>query len=56
MSRTIEIRPQDLPLCCPLPGQTVWDRHPRVYLPLAENQGKIDCPYCGTHYCLKEKE
>jgi uncharacterized Zn-finger protein len=27
--------------------------HPRVYLHLAEN-GKVDCPYCGRRYVLKE--
>lgn len=27
--------------------------HPRVWLNM-EGHGKIDCPYCGRHYVLKE--
>lgn len=27
--------------------------HPRVYLHIAES-GKVDCPYCGRQYVLKE--
>ena len=27
--------------------------HPRVWLNM-EGKGKIDCPYCGRHFILKE--
>lgn len=43
-----------LPLSCPLPGQTLWNLHPKVYLPI-ESLGKATCPYCGTHYVLSNQ-
>ena len=41
----------DLPLCCPMPDQRLWDGHPRVYLPIEET-GFAKCPYCETRYTL----
>lgn len=41
----------DLPLSCPMPGQCLWDAHPRVYLAL-DKEGHAQCPYCGTRYEL----
>lgn len=41
----------DLPLSCPLPGMTLWNSHPRVYLPV-EDSGGAKCPYCGAEYEL----
>ncbi|HET8807414.1 MAG TPA: zinc-finger domain-containing protein [Methylophaga sp.] len=46
-----QIRPEDLPLCCPLPEMAVWNSHPRVYLSL-EDQDEVRCPYCGTLFKL----
>lgn len=46
-----EITEQDLPLCCPMADQRVWDGHPRVYLPITKT-GEVTCPYCETHYTL----
>ena len=51
--RRYEIGPQQLPLCCPLDDQRLWDAHPRVYLPI-EKKGYITCPYCDSEYILKE--
>ena len=42
---------QDLPLCCPMPNMTLWNGHPRVYLPIEET-GEASCPYCGARYRL----
>jgi len=42
-----------LPLCCPRPGDEVWNMHPRVYLPI-EKTGEATCPYCGAHYRLED--
>jgi uncharacterized Zn-finger protein len=42
-----------LPLCCPLPEDEVWNMHPRVYLPI-EKTGEATCPYCGTKYLLQD--
>jgi len=46
---------QDLPLCCPTPEMTLWDMHPRVYLPI-EKTGKATCPYCSVQYVLQSKK
>lgn len=43
----------DLPLHCPLDGMSLWNSHPRVYLPI-EATGKAKCPYCGADYSLKD--
>lgn len=48
-----EIRRADLPLHCPMPGSTLWNSHPRVFLPI-EDTGKAKCPYCGAEYVLKD--
>ena len=42
----------DLPLHCPMPGMSLWNSHPRVYLPIEET-GVAKCPYCGAVYTLK---
>jgi len=50
--RYIEVTAEDLPLHCPTPAMSLWNSHPRVYLPL-EEKGEALCPYCGTLYKLK---
>ena len=46
---------KDLPLSCPLPGDEVWNMHPRVYLPIDEEpSGELTCPYCGARYRLQK--
>lgn len=47
-----EVTTDDLPLCCPMPNMTLWNSHPRVYLPI-ERSGEVKCPYCGAVYVLK---
>ncbi len=42
---------EQLPLHCPLPEMSLWNQHPRVYLPI-EDSGKEKCPYCGTEFIL----
>lgn len=50
----IKIQPGDLPLSCPRPGETLWNMHPRVYLPIEDTpEGRILCPYCGAIYELE---
>lgn len=52
----VEVLAKDLPLCCPTPSMTLWNMHPKVYLPIEET-GTADCYFCGTHYVLvKESE
>ncbi|MCK5668016.1 MAG: zinc-finger domain-containing protein [Gammaproteobacteria bacterium] len=50
--KTFEIGRAELPLHCPTPEMSLWNSHPRVYLPIEET-GKAKCPYCGAAYFLK---
>ena len=47
----IELKPEDLPAHCPVEGTSLWNSHPRVYLPV-EEEGTSKCPYCGAEYEL----
>lgn len=47
-----EITPDDLPLHCPMEGMSLWNSHPRVYLPIREGSEER-CPYCGAVYVLQ---
>ncbi len=47
-----EIGPDDLPLHCPLPGTTLWNSHPRVFIEVSST-GVGKCSYCGAVYRLK---
>jgi uncharacterized Zn-finger protein len=46
-----QVRKQDLPLSCPMPGMYLWNSHPKVFLPI-EEKGDVKCPYCAAIYCL----
>lgn len=48
-----EIGRSHLPLHCPLPEMSLWNSHPRVFLPI-ENTGYAKCPYCGADYRLRD--
>ena len=48
-----EVSRADLPLHCPMDGMSLWNSHPRVFLPIEET-GQAKCPYCGADYVLKE--
>jgi uncharacterized Zn-finger protein len=48
-----EVSRADLPLACPMPGMSLWNSHPRVYLAV-EASGSARCPYCGAVYVLKD--
>jgi uncharacterized Zn-finger protein len=52
--RSVLIAPKDLPVHCPLPNSSLWNSHPRVYIPLQETaSGRVLCPYCGTEFILE---
>jgi uncharacterized Zn-finger protein len=51
-STTYEVETSDLPLSCPMPEMTLWNSHPRVFLPI-EQTGSAKCPYCGAEYTLR---
>ena len=48
-----EVSRADLPLHCPMPGMSIWNSHPRVYLPV-KAEGRATCPYCGAEFVLKD--
>jgi len=48
----IEVKVEDLPIHCPVPGSSLWNSHPRVYIPVQENGGEAKCPYCGATFEL----
>lgn len=51
------IRLKHLPLHCPLPGTSLWNSHPRIFLPIEDMPDrKIRCPYCGTLYTLVDSD
>ena len=37
---------------CPMPSMSLWNSHPRVYLPI-EATGCAKCPYCSAEFVLK---
>jgi len=51
-SKSYEVEASDLPLSCPMPDMTLWNSHPRVYLPI-EQTGSAKCPYCGAEFTLR---
>ena len=51
-ARSYEVEESDLPLACPMPSMSLWNSHPRVYLPI-EATGFAKCPYCSAEYVLK---
>ena len=51
--RIYEVTRDQLPLSCPTPEMTLWNSHPRVYLPIEET-GRARCPYCSAEFVLKD--
>ncbi|WP_456372743.1 zinc-finger domain-containing protein [Thiolapillus sp.] len=49
----VRVTREQLPLSCPLAEDSLWNMHPRVYLPI-EKTGEAVCPYCSTHYILQD--
>jgi len=53
-SRThIDVTRDELPMHCPTPDSSLWNSHPRVYIPL-EDAPEATCAYCGTVFRLVE--
>lgn len=42
---------RELPVYCPVPEASLWNSHPRVYIPVEET-GEAGCNYCGAHFVL----
>ncbi len=52
---TYRVTRADLPLHCPMPGNYLWNSHPKVFLPIEET-GEAKCPYCSASYELVDAE
>ncbi len=50
--RVVEVTADDLPLYCPTADMTLWNGHPRVFIPVDQTD-EARCPYCGTLYRFK---
>lgn len=51
----VEVTLDELPIHCPTSDSSLWDSHPRVFIPLNDSP-EARCSYCGTVYRLvKEK-
>ena len=48
-----EVTQAELPVRCPLPGTSLWNSHPRIYVALGED-GVGKCIYCGAEYVLAD--
>lgn len=42
----------DVPLSCPTPAMSLWNSHPKVYLPIEQQGGYAKCPYCSAEFDL----
>lgn len=42
-----------LPVHCPLPDDSLWNSHPKVYIPV-EDTGEARCPYCSALFRLAD--
>ena len=54
-SNYYEVTQKDLPLHCPMPGMSLWNSHPKVYLAI-EKTGDAKCAYCGAVFRLVERQ
>ena len=48
----VEVAQDELPVHCPLPGSSLWNSHPQVFIAF-DGKGHGKCPYCGCEYRLK---
>ncbi|MDM7323058.1 MAG: zinc-finger domain-containing protein [Gammaproteobacteria bacterium] len=51
-AKVVKVTRHELPVHCPREGESLWNSHPRVYIPVEENGGRAICIYCGTVYEL----
>lgn len=51
--KVIEVAIADLPIYCPGHEMSLWNSHPRVFIPVYKEGDEARCPYCGTIYRVK---
>ena len=55
--KSCAVKRSALPFHCPAPDSSLWDSHPRVWVPLEDSaDGTARCPYCGCLYHLVDDE
>jgi len=52
-NRLYKVSKKDLPICCPMPDMDIWNSHPKVYIPLGDDNKEDMCPYCSAKFELK---
>ena len=51
---TYHVSRKDLPLHCPMDGMSLWNSHPRVFLPIEDTDDEAICPYCSAKFILDQ--
>ena len=51
----VEVTRDELPMHCPTPDSSLWNSHPRVYIPL-DDAPEAACSYCGTVFRLVDQK
>jgi uncharacterized Zn-finger protein len=54
-SQTVrQVTSAELPLSCPTNDVEAWSAHPRVFLPITQDNPEVACPYCSAKFKLIE--
>ncbi len=52
---THQVTANELPLSCPaINEKDISSLHPRVFLPLSQDNPAVECPYCSAKFIYKE--
>lgn len=51
----VEVTRDELPMYCPTPEASLWNSHPRQFIPLQDSD-ECSCSYCGTVFRLVESK
>ena len=49
-----EVTPDDYPVHCPADDMSLWNAHPRVYIPVYDVGDEARCPYCSALFVMVE--
>ena len=55
VNKKVYVKKHQLPICCPQPGEEIFNAHPKIYLSLDEKNREATCPYCSTVYVLVDE-
>ena len=51
--KAYHVTTEQLPISCPTKEDSLWNQHPRVFLPLNEKNREEICPYCSAKFVLQ---